>query len=221
MAAVRRLFTVLPLLLALAACGTSSAPLVGPGPGDDRAVLTSGGRDTMAPSGVSPCAVSFRASDATETVPYENASRSLRFDLPYDAEWGTDEYAVPAYEQTDAATVLFGPAVKRGAECRWERAMRLEFVAAREAPDVAADAKRELLTQLKVKTLEIGSEPQVLAAPTYTAVESLSVTPECRVATLEIVRPAGNVRIRMCGKGAKRIDDFRPLRAIAKSMTAL
>lgn len=205
----------------LAACGGSPKSSLGEIPEDGRTVLAYGGEETLQPSSGSPCGETFNATSATETVTYESVARGMRFDLPYDPQWGNAAYAVPAYEQIGADTVHFGPVVKQGAACDWVRAMRLEFVPARSAPEVAAQAKMELLAQLKTDKLEIGSEPQVLAAPAYTAVESLAVTSVCRQATLEIVGPKFNVRISMCGRGAKRVEDFQPLRAIAKTMAPL
>jgi hypothetical protein len=215
--------TCLTLALAsaalLAACGASSA--VGTAPQDGRTVLTYGGKATLGPAAADPCAQSFVTAAGTGTVAYENAAHGVQFNLPYSAAWGNKNYSVPAYEQTDADTVFFGPAVKQGSGCAWVRAMRLEFVPAADAPTVAAAAKKALQGQLKDDTLEMGSEPQVLAASNYTAVESLSVTPVCRLATLEIVGKAFNARISMCGRGAKRVEDFQPLRAIAKTMAAV
>jgi hypothetical protein len=209
---------VLACCLALAACAAKSGR-IGESLEDGRIELMYGGREVLEPAAGDRCAERFIASAATGTVVYENAEHGVAFDLPYDPAWGNETYSVPSFEESDGVT-FFGPVVKRGSTCAWVRAIRLEFVPAKGAPEVAAAAKSQLLKELSGQKLEIGSEPQVIASDEFVAVESLSMTPECRRATLEVVGTDFNVRISTCGQGVKRIDDFRPLRTIARSMRA-
>jgi hypothetical protein len=98
------------------------------------------GRSLM-PFDYQDCDAAARGGDATVAIRYTNAGAGISVDVPYNPEWGTDEYYVEPYDEEDDV-ISFGRAHAFEA-CSWIREFEMAFNAAANAEDRLAELNRD------------------------------------------------------------------------------
>jgi hypothetical protein len=88
---------------------------------------------SLLPFDYQDCDARARSGEATVAVRYTNADAGISVDVPYNPEWGTDEYYVEPYDERDDAISFGGAHVFEA--CAWIREFEMAFNAAASAQD--------------------------------------------------------------------------------------
>ncbi|MFH0831124.1 MAG: hypothetical protein V1895_03630 [Parcubacteria group bacterium] len=192
-------------------------------PEDERILLTRDnlGQYSKKDNGSPDCEADFRgqgAFDADETAAYNNADFGLSVEIPFNADWGTDQYRLSPFEDLDApiddgtgdvlASVQFGNMFV-GEGCGW---YRTHFLSIRKGRDV--EEIKDALGQDLVATKAVTES--TIPGLGLDAVE-YDFGALCGMPTLEVLGKDYNIVIG-AGCGSDPNDDYPWLRSVASSL---
>jgi len=147
------------------------------------------------------CDEDFNQSPYNKWANYQNKERGISLNIPYNDQWGNDQYRLNPYEQINNS-LIFGP-IRGGEACSWTRVYKLEFLPVKSASEVIGSllGTEKFITQKTFSGL--------------TAVEYES-SGLLQYANLEIIGQKFNYRLTMdCGSQCQA--QFSLLEAMAAS----
>ena|SRR3990167_9165736 len=123
-------------------------------PTDDRTLLEPNELGQYFPgNGDAPC-TDFVASEPTQEVRYDNPDWGLALEIPYNSDWGNEQYRINPYDealdtgtspedQQQTASLLMGPLVSGIEGCGWVRFPVITFAPQRTAAQATAAIQAE------------------------------------------------------------------------------
>jgi hypothetical protein len=178
---------------------------------DDRTLLTiDPGTLSYNPDGAPGCEETFSTAAPTTTVRYESQKYGVAFDVPYNPDWGSEQYRIAPFDEVSTSdTLVFGP-VKTGEGCGWGRAYLLSFQPQRSAKEAIEAGNNSQVSAM------YSVEPTEETISAFTVIKS-EVVGLCSMPAFEVIGTADyNYSLQInCGEETEK--DFNFLESIVKT----